>query len=695
MAQAGTIKSILSRPQEFLMAGSVVIILTVMVMPIPPFMLDILLSFSLTFSLIILLVSIYMVSPLDFSVFPSLLLIVTLIRLSLNVASTRIILLHGNEGTDAAGQVIQSFGSFVVGGNYVVGTVIFIILVMINFIVITKGSVRTSEVAARFTLDAIPGKQMSIDADLNAGIISEKDARDRRQTLEREADFYGSMDGAIRFVRGDSIAGILITLVNILGGFSIGVFQQDMPVATAAQTYTLLTIGDGLVSQLPALVVSTAAGLVVTRAVSEKNLPLELIEQLMNQPYAFLLASSTLFFFAMIPGLPHFPFLLLSGIAGFIGISKFNDNTKKEQRDLRRRDEEAKAPVPEKVESILPLDAMELEVGYELIPLVDADRNGELLERIKSVRRQFALEMGFIVPPLHIRDNLQLKSNEYGILIKGVEVARGSVMMGRLLAMNPGNTDKEIEGIQTKEPTFGLPAVWIPTNAKQQAQMAGYTVVDLPTVVTTHIKETIKRHAQELLGRQEVQSLIDKFKENHPKVIEELIPNLLSLGKVQKVMQNLLTEQVSIRDLGTILEQLADYASTTQDTDLLTEYVRQGLSRPITKQYLASDGTLSVLTLDRKIEDILEGSLQKTEISSFLALEPNMAERLLKKLQESVEAVTPKMEVSPILLISPSIRIYLRRLTERFLPDLPILSHSEITPSVQIKTLKVIDLNAN
>ncbi len=693
--QASLLKSLFQRPQEYLVGLGVVTVLAVMVMPIPPFLLDLFLSFSITFALIILLVSIFMRGPLDFSVFPSLLLIVTLIRLSLNVASTRIILLHGSEGTGAAGQVIESFGSFVVGGNFVVGAVIFIILVMINFIVITKGSVRTSEVAARFTLDAIPGKQMSIDADLNAGLINENQARNRRQILEQEADFYGSMDGAIRFVRGDAIAGILITVVNILGGFGIGVFQQDMEIGEAAQVYTLLTIGDGLVSQLPALVVSTAAGLVVTRAATDKNLPHQLISQLVNQPHAFLIASAILFFFGMIPGLPHFPFFLMSIIAGTIGFNKFKDTSKKALIDSRKKEEDAKAPTPERVESILPLDIMELEVGYELIPLVDADSNGELLDRIKSVRRQFALEMGFIVPPLHIRDNLQLKSSEYGILIKGVEVSRGSIMTGRLLAMNPGTIEKEIDGIQTTEPTFGLPAVWITTSDKQKAQMAGYTVVDPSTVITTHIKETIKRHASELLGRQETQALIDKFKESNPKVIEELIPDVLSLGKVQKVLQNLLKEQISIRDLRTILEQLADYGPSSKDTDILTEYVRQAMARPITKQFQSADGSLSVVTLDRGVEELIQSSIQRTEVASFLALEPTVAEKLLVKLQEAVEAISPQIETSPVLLASPGIRHHLRKFVERFIPDLAVLSHSEITPSVQIKTLKVVDLNAN
>ena len=695
MAQSGVIKLMAQRPQELMVAAGIVTILGVMVMPIPTVFLDLLLSFSITFALIVLMVAVFMLSPLEFSVFPSLLLIITLLRLSLNIASTRIILLNGDRGSSAAGQVIESFGSFVVGGNYVGGTVIFIILVMINFIVITKGSVRTSEVAARFTLDAIPGKQMSIDADLNAGLITEQDARTRRKNLEREADFYGSMDGAIRFVRGDAIAGILITLVNIIGGFAIGVFQQGMDASEAAQVYTLLTIGDGLVSQLPALVVSTAAGLVVTRAVSDKNLPGELVKQLLDQPYAFVIASGILFFFGLIPGLPHFPFLLMSLVAGFIAFYKMQDNEKVEQKQLLKKEADAKVPIPEKVESILPLDVMELEVGYELIPLVDADRNGELLERIKSIRRQFALEMGFIVPPLHIRDNLQLKSNEYAVLIKGVDIARGSIMMGRILAMNPGTTDREIDGISTTEPTFGLPAVWVPSSKKQEAQMAGYTVVDPATVITTHIKETIKRHAHEIMGRQETQALLEKFKETNPKVVEELIPNALTLGKVQRVFQNLLREQISIRDLRTILEKLSDYASLSQDPDVLTEYVRQGLARPITKQYQSNDGTLSVMTLDRGIEDAIEGSIQRSEGGAFLALEPNVAERFLTRLKAMIENITPNIETSPVLLASPGLRMHIRKFTERFLPELVVISHSEVASSVQIKNLGVVDLNAN
>ncbi len=696
MAVASPAQNILMiRTSEFLVATGVILILTVMVIPIPTVMLDVLLSFSITFSLVILLVAVFMLSPLDFSVFPSLLLMVTLIRLSLNVASTRIILLHGNEGPGAAGKVIQSFGSFVVGGNLVVGAVIFLILVMINFIVITRGSVRTSEVAARFTLDAIPGKQMSIDADLNAGIINEQEARARRKNLEREADFYGAMDGSIRFVRGDAIAGILITLINIIGGFSIGIFQQGMDAGEAARVYTLLTIGDGLVSQLPALVVSTAAGIVVTRAASEKNLARDLLEQLNNYPAAFIMASAALFIFALIPGLPHFPFFLLSFLAGWVGYAKTKRLQEEDALKIKQTEKEAAVPPLEKVESILPLDIMELEVGYELIPLVDSKRKGALLEMIRSIRRQFALDMGFIVPPLHIRDNLQIKSNEYAILIKGVEVAKGSVVMGRFLAMTPAKVEKEIEGIKTKEPTYGLPAVWITDSARKEAEAEGYTVVDPAAVIATHIKETIKRNANDLLGRQDVQVLLDKFRETNPKVVEELVPGLLSLGKVQKVLQNLLVEQVSIRDLRTILEQLADFAPRTQDTDLLTEYVRHALSRPITKQYQSKDGSIAVLTLEKEIEDIIEKSIQKTDVSSYLALEPAGAEKILGRIKEAVESVASFLETSPVILTSPVIRLHLRRLIGRFIPDLVVLSHSEIMPTVNVKTLKVITRDAN
>ena len=675
---------------ELILAGGVVGILIIMVMPLPTVMLDILLSFSITFSVIILLVSMYMMQALEFSVFPSLLLIVTLYRLSLNIASTRVILLHGNEGTGAAGQVIKSFGDFVVGGNYVVGMVVFLILVIINFVVITKGSVRTSEVAARFTLDAIPGKQMGIDADLNAGMINEKEAQSRRKQLEQEADFYGSMDGAIRFVRGDAIAGIIITGVNVLGGFFIGVLQQGMDLSQAAEVYTTLTIGDGLVSQLPALIISTAAGIVVTRASSDKSLGKDIASQLLFHPKAFAIASGVLFFFGMVPGLLHFAFFVLAIAVGTIAYFTF-ESQKAAQVEKIKKIEEEKPPVQERVESILPLDVVELEVGYELIPLVDASRDGELLNRIKSIRRQFALEMGIIVPPVHIRDNLQLKPNEYSILVKGTEVTKGELMMGNFLAMNPGAEAGDIGGIPTKEPTFGLPAVWITESEKGKAQMAGYTVVDNSTVVTTHIKEIIKNYAHDLLGRQETQALLDNVKETHPKAVEDIVPNLLSLAQIQTILQNLLKEQVSIRDILTILEVLGKFASTTKDTELLTEYVRQALARPISSQYQTAEGEIPVITVDKKVEDILTSSIQRTEFGTYVSIEPDMATNLLNKIKDALEKISP-MEIQPIILSSQNIRVHLKKLTERFMPNLVCLSHNEITPKAKIKSLGVITL---
>ncbi len=676
---------------DFALAIGVVGILIIMIIPLPPVMLDMFLAFSITSALIILMVSLYMKETLEFSVFPPLLLIITLYRLSLNIASTRLILLHGGEGEGAAGQVIHSFGNFVVGGNYVVGGIVFAILVLINFIVITKGSVRTSEVAARFTLDAIPGKQMSIDADLNAGMIDDVEAKNRRKKLEQEADFYGSMDGAIRFVRGDAIAGIIITLINVLGGFIIGIFFGGMSLADAAKVYTLLTVGDGLVSQIPALIVSTASGIVVTRASSDVDLGKDITRQLLFQPKSFAMASAVLFFFAMMPGLPHFSFLVLSVICGLLAYFTI-ESQKKEELEIAKEEEKiASAPPKERVESILPLDKLELVVGYVLIPLVDAEKNGELLERIKSVRRQFALEFGIIIPPLHIRDNLQLKPSQYAILIKGVKVADGELMMGHFLAMNPGiEGETEIKGIPTKEPTFGLPAIWINEEEKGSAQTAGFTVVDIATVVTTHLKEIIKTHAHELIGRQEVQSLIDNIKETHPKVVEELIPGILPLGTVLKVLQNLLKEQIGIRDLLTILEVLADNGSVIKDPEILTEYVRQAMSRPISHQFI-SDGAMPVITLAQNLEDVLSGAVQKSTHGSYLSLDPTMAEKILISIKEAYEKVSP-VEGQPVILSSPSVRLHLRKLLERFIPNVVVLSHNEIAPNIQIKNIGMVTL---
>jgi flagellar biosynthesis protein FlhA len=682
----------LTNNSDVLMALSVVGMLVVMVIPIPTLLLDVFLSFNITFSIVVLLVAMYTVKALEFSVFPSLLLITTLLRLSLNVASTRLILLHGNEGTAAAGQVIKAFGSFVVGGNYVVGLVVFLILVVINFVVITKGATRIAEVAARFTLDAMPGKQMSIDADLNAGLITDVEARQRRSEISREADFYGAMDGASKFVRGDAIAGIVITLINIVGGLVIGVLQQGMSLASAAQNYTLLTIGDGLVSQIPALIVSTGAGMVVTQAASDSHLGSDMISQLTRHPRAVAIASGVLIFFGFIPGLPTLPFIVLGCLAGGLAYTTFEN-----QKTILVRDEEGRESVDqerslERVEELLPLDLLELEVGYGLIPLVDKEQGGELLERVKSIRRQFALEMGVIVPPMHIRDNLQLKPNQYSVIIKGVEIAGGELMPGYYLAMNPGDVKAEIEGIPTKEPAFGIPALWIGEQDKEKAQIAGYTVVDLSTMIATHISEVLKAHAHELLGRQEVQSLLDTLSVNHPKVIEELIPNLLSLGGVQKVLQNLLKEHVSIRDLLTVVETLADYAPITKNLDILTEYVRQRLSRSITKLYETPEGELALMTLDTEIEELISNAVQHTEHESYLSLEPALAQKIISQLTKSIEKFT-SMNFQPLILCSPGVRPQLKRLTERFLSTLVVLSHNEIDKRVKLKSLGVVSLS--
>jgi len=682
----------LTRNSDVIMAIAIVGILVIMVIPIPTFLMDSLLSFNITVSVIILLVAMYTLKPLEFSVFPSLLLIATLFRLSLNVASTRLILLYGNEGTDAAGQVIRAFGSFVVGGNYVVGMVVFLILVIINFVVITKGATRIAEVAARFTLDAMPGKQMSIDADLNAGLITDVEARTRRADIAREADFYGAMDGASKFVRGDAIAGIVITLVNIMGGLIIGVLQKGMPISDAAQNYTLLTIGDGLVSQIPALIVSTGAGILVTRAASEAQLGNEIMNQLTEHPRAIAIASAVLIFFGLVPGLPTLPFVMLGSLAGGLAYMTF----KSKRAILVKRGEEKetveRARGVEKVETLLPLDILELEVGYGLIPLVDAEQGGELLERIKSIRRQLALEMGVIIPPVHIRDNMQLKPNQYAIIIKGVEVSGGELMPGYYLAMNPGDAKAEIEGIRTKEPAFGIPALWIGEQDKEKAQIAGYTVVDLSTVVATHLSEVLKTHSHELLGRQEVQSLLDTLATERPKVVEELLPNLLSVGGVQKVLQNLLREQVSIRDLLTIVETLADYAPITKNTDILTEYVRQRLARTIDKQYATSEGEMAVVTLDSEIEELISNAVQHTEHESYISLEPAKAQRILTQINKALERFT-SMNYQPIVLCSPGIRPHLKKLTERFLSTLVVLSHNEIDKRYRLKSLGVISLS--
>lgn len=669
------------------MAVGVIAILLIMMVPLPPFVLDIFLSFNITFSLTILLVSMYVLKPLEFSAFPSILLVATLFRLSLNVASTRLILLHGNEGLGAAGHVIRTFGQFVVGGNFVIGFIVFLVLILINFIVITKGATRIAEVAARFTLDAMPGKQMSIDADLNAGLITDTEARIRRSEIEKEANFYGAMDGASKFVRGDAIAGIIITLINILGGLIIGVLQQGMALRDAAHTYTLLTVGDGLVTQIPALIISTASGMLVTRSTASSNLTNELERQLFSQPNVIATASVMLLIFGLIPGMPKVAFWAISFAMAFFAYrisARFSEEETKEETL-------SEEPVAESVESLLPIDLLGLDIGYSLIPLVDAGQGGEILERIRGLRKQMALEMGFIVPSIHIRDDLQLRPNEYVIKLKGIDVARAEIMLGHYLVITTGNEETKIKGIDTKEPAFGLPAVWITEEERESVQAKGFVVVDPATVISTHLAEVIKTHADELLDRQGVQSLLDNFAVSHPKIVQELIPNVIPLGMLQKVLQNLLKERVSIRDLLTILETLSDYAPVTKNIDILVRYVRQALARAITKQYKDREGNITAVMVSPDIEDHIEKSIQHTEYESFVALDPDIIQNIVGSLQKFIKLFTDR-GLEPIIISSPNVRIYLRRMLEKFFPHITVLSYNEISNDANIRSLGMLVL---
>jgi flagellar biosynthesis protein FlhA len=678
---------------DIFLAGGVVIILFVMLIPLPTIILDIMLAFSISFSLVVLVTTMFMTSPLEFSIFPTLLLVATLLRLSLNVASTRLILLHGHEGTSAAGKVIEAFGQFVVGGNYVVGVVIFLILFALNKMVITKGTTRISEVAARFTLDAMPGKQMAIEADLNAGMIDEPEARMRREAIRREADFYGAMDGAGKFVEGDVKAGILITFINIVGGFFIGVVQHNMSWMEAAQTFTLLSIGDGLVATIPSLITATSAGIIVSRAASEAKMGEEFLAQLTYHPKAMRLVSGVLVVFAIVPGMPTFVFLLLAGM--LFGLSRVSSAHHLQlERDAGVKSKKEQTPAldtPEEVQALLPLDVLELEVGYGLIPLVDEEQSGNLLARIRSIRRQFALDMGVIVPSLHLRDNLQLKPGEYVVAIKGNRVGSAEIMIDHYLAMDPGNAKHRVRGIETREPAFNLPAVWVPEPQKEEAMMAGYTVVDPSTVIATHLTEIFRRNLFEFMGRQEVQSLLDNLAKRAPKAVEELVPGCLALGSVQKVLQNLVRESVSIRDLLSIVEALADYGHSTKDADQLTEFVRQRLGRTIVKPYLSDDGTLPLLTLDAEIEKTLQESLRQTDQGAYMALDPAMARRIIQKINTGLEkAIVTGGQ--PVLLTSPMIRPHLAQLMLRFAPTLPVISQAEIPSDVRLENIATIGL---
>ena len=680
----------------------IVVILMMFLIPVPVFLLDIMIAANFTISLIILLMVMYIPSPLSFSSFPSTLLLTTLFRLSLNIASTRIILLHGHEGTDAAGSVIQSFGQFVAGGEFIIGIIIFAIIIIIQFVVINAGSSRIAEVTARFTLDALPGKQMSIDADLNSGLIDETEAKQRRLEMQQEADFYGAMDGAIKFVSKDAVASMLIVGINIIGGILFGMLRHDLSAMEAAQTFIILTVGDGLVSSLPSLFISVAGGLLTTRATAKKTLGEDVLGQIFGDKKPVAFASASLLVFALIPGLPTVPFMAMGLLLGSITYYLHSSETAgkepvraiaggtdmgPEQLPSGRQPKELSAP-QESVEGLLKMDMMGLEIGYGLIPLVNTKQGSNILERIKSIRKQLAVEMGIIVPPVRIRDNLQLRPNQYQILIKGLAIATGDLLPNHHLAMNPGTASARIEGIPTKEPAFGLDAFWIKESQKDQANLLGYTVVDLQTVVTTHLSEMIKAYASELLGRQETQALISNLAESYPKIVEDLIPSILSLGTVQKVLKNLLLERVSIRDLLSILETLAEFGTTTQDPTILTELVRQRIGRNIVQPFTTETGEIHVISLAPDLERTLSENIQDSEAGTFIALEPQLAQRFLSKLQGSISESA--FAIQPILLVNAHLRHPVRKLLERILPNLIILSHNEIPSHINVIPVGVV-----
>ncbi len=677
---------------DILVVIGVVSIVVMMVVPIPTPLLDLLLALNLTIAMIVLMLAMYTPRALEFSVFPSLLLVVTLFRLGLNVSSTRLILLLGRQ---FEGKIIKAFGEFVVGGNMVVGFVIFLILVVIQFIVITKGSARVAEVAARFTLDAMPGKQMAIDADLNSGLISDQEARERRKDIQREADFYGAMDGASKFVQGDAIAGIVITLINLVGGLIIGVLQHQMSIAESLGIYGLYTVGDGLVAQIPALLIATATGIIVTRSASEANLGTEMFTQLLNEPKVLYIAGGLLGFMAMVPSLPKMPFLVLGSGAGGLGYLLSRVSREEQEKPAIQPPAEAAAKAaeearkPESVASLLHVDPMEIEIGYSLIPLVDPRQGGDLLDRVTMIRRQCALELGLVVPPIRIRDNMQLKPNAYSIKIRGVEVARNEVLVESYLAMNPGNVTDKLAGRETVEPAFGLPATWITEDQRERAESAGYTVVDPPSVVATHLSEVIKRDASQILGREEVKTILETVKQTNPTVVEELIPGIMTAGDLQDILQNLLDEGVSIRNMATILETLAKYGRITKDVEVLTEYVRQALSRTICRQHRSSEGFIPVITLSPRLEEMIGESIQRTETGGFAALDPGVTQRIFQSLNKESKKVT-EMGYQGIVLCSPKIRIYFKKLTSRVSPNLVVLSYSEIAPDIEIHRVGTI-----
>ncbi len=670
---------------DVIVAFMVISIVLMMIIPMSTVLLDILLTFNISFALIILMVSMFNTDPLEFSVFPSLLLVMTLFRLALNVSSTRLILLNAQ-----AGEVIATFGQFVIGGNPVVGFIIFLILVIIQFIVITKGAERVSEVAARFTLDAMPGKQMAIDADLNAGLIDESTARNRREKIQREADFYGAMDGASKFVKGDAIAGIIIVIINIVGGLLIGMMQRGLEASEAVQIYTILTVGDGLVTQIPALLISTATGIVVTRSASTFSLGKELSLQVFAYPKALGLAAIILLILGTI-GMPRLPMYTLAALFGFMYfVSRGAIGEEKEEEISEDIEEAEHIRKPENVMELLQIEKMELELGYGLIPLVDSEQGGDLLDRIVMIRRQCAVDLGFVVPPIRIRDNMQLKPNMYIIKVKGADVASSELLLDNYLAIGPNiENEADLVGVNTVEPAFNLPARWIDTSQKEQAEISGYTVVDPPSVLATHLTAVIRNHAFELLGRQDIQSILDFIRESNPAVVDELIPDLMSIGELQRVLSNLLKEQVSIRDMVTILETLADFARVTRDVDVLTEYVRQGLKRQITRQYSGAENRIRVITLDPAVEESLRDSVQQSDFGSYLAVEPEFAQNMIDKIALVSNDLIRK-GITPVLLCAPILRIYLKHLIDRFMADLVVLSYNEIEQNIEVEVVGMV-----
>ncbi|CDO02217.1 flagellar biosynthesis protein FlhA [Oceanobacillus picturae] len=665
----------------------VILIIVMLVIPLPGWLLSIFILCNITLALIVILVSMNTQEALQFSIFPSLLLLLTLFRLGLNVSTTRSILSEAE-----AGGVVETFGTFVIGDNPLVGFVVFIILVIIQFLVITKGSERVSEVAARFTLDAMPGKQMSIDADLNAGLISEQQAKARREKVENEADFHGSMDGASKFVKGDAIAGIIIVLINIIFGLIIGMVQMDMPFQEAINTYMRLTVGDGLVSQIPALLIATATGIVVTRVAGTGNLGSDVTGQLLQYPKLLFIAAGTIFLLGLTP----INFFLTTVIAGVLALSGYLLLKQAEEPEVDEVEEEVQTEssamkTSENVVSLINMDPIEFEFGYALIPLADTNQGGDLLDRIIMIRRQLAIELGIVIPVVRIRDNIQLNPNEYQMKIKGNEVAEGELLLDHYLAMSPDIADDDIDGIDTKEPAFGLPAKWINEEVKDEAELSGYTVVDPPSVVSTHITEVIKKHAHTLLGRQETKQLIDHLKESYPILVEEVTPEPLSIGDIQKVLAKLLKENISIRNLPVIFETLADFSKLTNDTELLGEYVRQALSPQITKQYAEDDSSLKVLTVSGKVEKLLAENIQQTEHGNYLALDPDSQQEIVKSLHNEAEKLSLQEETA-IVLCSPAVRMYLKQLVERFLPQVVVLSYNELEPTVQVQSVGVVNI---